>query len=69
MRARDIIGRRVARVDQQRRADTNSGSAVQEMMRIVFVDGTILYFGVTETDHGDGYIVTGHTVRPTRNKK
>jgi len=48
MRAKDILGKRVLRVDQTS-VKTNSGR-VQNLDRIVFEDGTVLIFNVSETE-------------------
>lgn len=58
MKSRDIIGKRIARVEQERvqRSDTGDpqGWAIK---RIVFTDGTSLGFGVIELGHD--YAVEG----------
>lgn len=60
MRAKDIIGKKVVKVEQTR-AMANSGVAYN-IDRILFDDGTILYFNVGETE-GD-YVVEGATIKP-----
>lgn len=58
MRARDVVGRRIARVVMSARGQTNSGPA-QHLARIVFDDGSSMTFSVRETE-GLGYVIEPH---------
>lgn len=60
MNAKDIIGKRVARVEQSWFEGTSGGKHYC-IDRIVFTDGTVLYFNVIEGE-GD-YGVQAHIVK------
>lgn len=53
MKASNVVGKTVARVDQQRR--TFSGGPAWEVLRIVFTDGSSLTFDVLEEPNGGDY--------------
>jgi hypothetical protein len=63
MRARDIVGKKVAKVVQERTTD-NNGFALHALVAVVFHDGTELQFCVAEMP-GD-YAVTGVVVKKER---
>lgn len=60
MRARDIVGRKVVRVEQERTYDDNH-ELLYELRCIVFDNGTELWFNVAEMP-GD-YAVMGVVVK------
>lgn len=59
MRAKDIVGKTVARIVQSRVARYDTGDpAGWQLERIVFTDGTELTFGVIELGHD--YAIEGN---------
>jgi hypothetical protein len=63
MRARDIVGKKVKRVVQQRTHDS-LGNPLWELQGIEFENGTYLHLSVAE-QLGD-YAVTAHVYRATK---
>lgn len=69
MRARDVVGRRIVRVDHERFYDEHAGKTVTVVSRIVLDNGTILYPTASEGEYepyGDIAVVTGAAIRRRR---
>lgn len=62
MKASDIVGKTVAKVEQYWWSEAHTPDHV--LQRVVFTDGTILYFSVVEGE--DDYGVRGHVLKPER---
>jgi len=63
MRARDIVGKKVVKVSQERTYDTGD-RLLYALEAVVFEDGTELQFTVAEL-HGD-YAVEGIVLKPEK---
>lgn len=64
MRARDIAGKTVARVDQENHRDPEYPDGVWIIQRIWFTDGSCVYFDTTPTE--DVPAVTAHYAKPKK---
>lgn len=64
MRARDIVGRRIARVEQRTIWDLRTGTRCTHLSRLVLDDGSVVVFRVRPLEDEDGAIVaTVHKVK------
>lgn len=68
MKARDIVGKTVARVEHDR-YQLDIGRSTTKVSRIVFVDGTVIYPTATEHPDGADPIADIHAVVPKRRPK
>jgi hypothetical protein len=62
VKSRDVVGKRVVRVEQERVARGDDRSPALRLRGLFFEDGTVLYFSVAELE-GD-YAVEGHVHKP-----
>jgi hypothetical protein len=62
MNAARAVGRRIVRLEQERRVDS-CGKVVWELKRIVLDNGDVLYPSVSEEEDGGDYIVRLHSLR------
>jgi hypothetical protein len=67
MRARDIVGKKVERVEQQRFWNQETHDWCVSLESLVFTDGTVLYFGTTETS--SDYATTGHVFKKKKENR